>query len=177
MPNIPYKDLEGYEPKAVLDAVMARRGAGGLMNLDLMLLHSPPLTEGWTAYLGRIRTQLRLAAKLRELAICTVAVATGATYEFHHHAPEWVKAGATPEQMTALEQRAFDAGAFDAAERAVIQLALEMTLQVRVGPETLAAARRAAGGDQELVELIAVIAAYNMVARILVATGVEIEER
>ena len=46
MANIPYKSTENYEPKAVLDAIAARRGAGGLMNLDRMLLHSPPFAEG-----------------------------------------------------------------------------------------------------------------------------------
>jgi alkylhydroperoxidase family enzyme len=39
----------------------------------------------------------------------------------------------------------------------------------------LAAARASLPGDRELVELIGVIATYNMVSRFLVATGVTME--
>lgn len=177
MPNIPYKNVEGYEPKAVLEAVLARRN-GKLMNLDRMLLHSPPLTEGWTAFFGRMRTSFALPAKLRELAMCAVAVLNGADYEFHHHLPVWIEAGARPDQVEALKKLdpvIEDRGHFDEAERAVIRLSIEMTRKVKVNPDTLAAARRILGNDQHVVELIAVIAAYNMVSRILIATGVEIE--
>ena len=37
--------------------------------------------------------KLSLSPRLRELAMCGVAVLNGAEYEFHHHAPEFVKAG------------------------------------------------------------------------------------
>ncbi|MGZ6253870.1 MAG: carboxymuconolactone decarboxylase family protein, partial [Candidatus Binataceae bacterium] len=102
MANIPYKSTENYEPKAVLDAIVARRGAGGLMNLDRMLLHSAPFAEGWNLMIGRVRRELALDAKLRELAICTVAVLNGAIYEIHHHRPLWMAAGGTVEQAAAI---------------------------------------------------------------------------
>lgn len=178
MANIPYKSTENYEPKAVLDAIVARRGAGGLMNLDRMLLHSPPYAEGWNLMLGRVRRELALDAKLRELAICTVALLNGAIYELHHHRPVWMDAGGTPEQAAAiarLNAENPELAAFDSAERAVILLTIEMTRRVAVPPEVLTAARAAVGDDRRLVELIGVVAAYNMVSRFLVATGVEIE--
>jgi alkylhydroperoxidase family enzyme len=178
MANIPYKSTENYEPKAVLDAIVARRGAGGLMNLDRMLLHSPPFAEGWNLMLGRVRRELALDAKLRELAVCTVAVLNGAIYELHHHRPVWMEAGGTPEQAAALarlDPENPDLSDFDGAERAVIMLTIEMTRRVAVPPEVLTAARHAVDDDRRLVELIGVIAAYNMVSRFLVATGVEIE--
>ena len=40
---------------------------------------------------------------------------------------------------------------------------------------TTDAARRALGSDRHLVEIVGVIAAYNMVSRFLVALGVEPE--
>ena len=178
MADIPYKSIENYEPKALLEAIAARRGPGGLMNLDRMLLHSPAFAEGWNLMLGRVRRDLVLDAKLRELAICAVAVLNGAIYEMHHHRPVWMAAGATPEQAAALSRldgETLDLAAFDSAERAVIMLTIEMTRRVAVPPEVLTAARAAVGDDRMLVELIGVIAAYNMVSRFLVATGVEIE--
>jgi alkylhydroperoxidase family enzyme len=64
---------------------------------------------------------------------------------------------------------------FDAHERAVIGLAMEMTRNVRVRRATLEAARAALADDRQLVELVAVIATYNMVSRFLVALDVEPE--
>jgi len=50
-----------------------------------------------------------------------------------------------------------------------------MTREVAVPPLVLAAARAALPGERELVELVGVIAAYNMVSRLLVATGVTMD--
>lgn len=148
------------------------------MNLDRMLLHSPQLAEGWAVFFKKVRTEFTADPKLRELATCAVAMLNGAEYEFHHHRAEWTKAGATPAQIEALhtfDPSVVDTAHFDAAEQAVLRLAIEMTRQIKVNPETLAAVRAVVPGDQQLVELIAVIASYNMVSRILVATGIEIE--
>lgn len=64
---------------------------------------------------------------------------------------------------------------FNEAERAAIQLTLEMTRNVRIKPETLARARAALGSDQAIVEAIATGAAYNMVSRMIVACGISPE--
>jgi alkylhydroperoxidase family enzyme len=177
MKIIPNKSTDNYEPRDVLDRIRARRGAAGLFNLDRMLIHSPPLADGWNSFIGKVRQELELPAKLRELAICTVAILTGAEYELHHHAPLWLEHGASARQAEALkrlnENQAL--AEFDPTERAVVQLTIEMTRQVEVSEQSLRAVRAALGSDRQLVELIGVIAAYNMVARFIVATGVEIE--
>jgi alkylhydroperoxidase family enzyme len=72
------------------------------INLDRMLLHSIPIAEGWNHFVGEIRNNLALDPKLRELAMCGVAVLNGAEYEFFHHAPPFRKAGGTEEQVEAL---------------------------------------------------------------------------
>ena len=59
---------------------------------------------------------------------------------------------------------------FDATQQAVLALVVEMTRHVRVDEATFARARAAMGSDQAMFELVGVIAAYNMVSRILVAT-------
>lgn len=174
MPRIPYKPADSAEPADLVQAIRRRRG-GRLLHLDRMLLHSPPYACGWNALLGAVRTELGLAPKLRELAICAVAALTGAEYEFHHHAPVFLQAGGTPAQLEAV--RAFDgapadAARFDEAERAVLQYAFEMTRRVALDDGTFAHALRALGGERAVVELTAVVATYNMVARFLVALQV-----
>jgi len=178
MSRIQYLPADITSPEEIVAAVRARRG-GTLLNLDRMLLHSPPFAKGWNEFLREVRTGLSLSPKLRELAMCGVAVLNGAEYEFLHHAPEFVKAGGTAGQVEAL--RNFDVAAndialFDATERAVIRLTIEMTRAVQVSDGTFADVRAALADDQGLVELVGVIAAYNMVSRFLVALEVEPEQ-
>lgn len=182
MPRIPYQPSDLAEPADVVGAVRARRG-GALLNLDRMLLQSPPLAKGWNAFLGEVRSGLSLSPKLRELAMCVVAVINGAEYEFVHHAPAFIEEGGTPAQVAALQdedlehlgEEATRERLFDAAELATIALTFEMTAHVQVSDETFAAVRAALPVDQQVVELVGVIAAYNMVSRFLVALGVEPE--
>jgi alkylhydroperoxidase family enzyme len=175
VPRIPYVPEDLAEPREIVDAVRKRRG-GTLLSLDRLLLHSPPLAAGWNAYLGAVRTQLSLAAKPRELAICAVAAFNGAEFEFAHHAPLLLKAGGTQAQADALRdlaRAAANESLFDADERAVLQLTLEMTRDVAVDEATFRRASAAVGNTQKTVELIATIAAYNMVSRFLVALDLQ----
>jgi alkylhydroperoxidase family enzyme len=176
MPRIPYVPADLAEPRDIVDAVRARRG-GSLLNLDRLLLHSPELAQGWNAYLGAVRTRLQLSPKLRELAMCVVAVLNGAEYEFIHHAPVFLAAGGTQAQVEALrepERAAADASLFDDTERAALELAIAMTRTVRVDDRVFDGLR-ARLTEREVVEYVATVAAYNMVSRFLVAMGVEPE--
>lgn len=177
MSVIPYQPRTIDEPRALVDAIRKRRG-GTLLNLDRMLLHSPPLAEGWNGFLRAIRSGLEIPAKLREIAICVVAILNGAEYEYRQHAPHFIEAGGTATQLDALQQvgtAQFDPSLFDACEQAIVALARAMTLSVRVPEETLKAARAALSSDRDLVEIVGVIAAYNMVSRFLVALRVDPE--
>jgi len=88
-------------PQDLLDSILARR-KGTLINLDKALLWSEPVARGWNQYVGAVRSQLSTSWKQRELGICTVALLTGAAYEYHHHAPDFLKAGGTQAELDAL---------------------------------------------------------------------------
>jgi len=176
MPRIPYRPEDLAEPAALLAAIRARRG-GRLLHLDRMLLHSPPLAAGWNAYLKALRTELALEPRLREMAMCVVASLNGAHYEFHHHAPEFLRSGGTQQQVEALrdpEQALLQGELFDDTARAALRLTVEMTRTIAVGERTFEEVHFALG-DRGTVELVAVVAAYNMVSRFLVALGIEAE--
>ncbi len=177
MVRIPYQPQDLNEPQTIVDAIRQRRG-GRLLNLDRMLLHSPSYAGGWNAFMGAVRTDLDLSPKLRELAMCGVAVLNKADYEFLHHAPLFLQAGGTQAQLEALhdlERAAQNTHLFDPQEQAAIRMTLEMTRHVQVSDETFAMVRAALPDDRQVVELVGVIAAYNMVSRFLVALGVEPE--
>ena len=168
------------QPAELVDAILARRG-GQLINLDKALLWSEPLARGWNTYLKAVRTELPTSRKLRELGICTVALLTGALYEYHHHAPDFLAAGGTQAELDALDRVvAGDArrSAADAAlgeiEQLVIRYAAQMTRDVQV-EDALFDALKTHFDTTQLVELTAAIATYNMVARFLVALGVRPE--
>ena len=172
MPRIPYKTDAEAGPPDLVAAIRKRRG-GRLGALDRLLLYSPPFATGWNEMMGRVRNELEVPMPLRELAMCAVAVLNRAEYELHHHGPIFLAQGGTQAQLDALRKLpAVDEAPFDPTQRAVLHLALEMTRDVEVADATFSAAQRALGDDRHLFELIGVIAAYNMVSRILVAVGV-----
>ncbi len=158
-------------PPDLVASIRARRG-GALLDLDRLLLHSPPFASGWGELMGRVRGALDVPPLLRELAMCGVAALTGAEFEMFHHAPLYLAAGGSDAQLAAL-RRLGDGShtdpVFDADQQAVLALVVEMTRQVSVTDATFNRARAVLGTDQRMFELVAVIAAYNMVARILVA--------
>ena len=170
-------------PPEVVAAIRQRRG-GQLLELDRLLLHSPAVAAGWGELMGRVRTQLDLPPLLRELAMCAVAALTGAEYEFFHHAPLYLQAGATEAQLAALRRLGLCASGsihsdvisdpvFDAESQAALAVVIEMTQQVRVSDASFARAHAVLGSDQRMFELVAVTASYNMVARILVAMNLK----
>jgi alkylhydroperoxidase family enzyme len=173
----PWTPEAALREPALVDAIVARRG-GKLLNLDRALLWSEPLARAWNVFLGAVRREMVFDARLREIAICIVARTTGAEYEFGHHWPEYVKAGGSD----ALRDRLADPDAatrdtaFNDDERLAMRYALAMTREVKV-PDALFDEVRCRFGTTEVVELTAAIATYNMVARFLVALGVENEPR
>ena len=148
------------QPQELVDAILARRG-GALLNLDKALLWSEPVAAGWNVYLRNVRTGLSASRQLCELGICTVALLTGAHYEYHHHAPDFLKAGGTQAELDALQK--------------VVQAAAQMTQRVKV-EDALFKKLQSRLSTTEIVELTTAIATYNMVARLLVALQITPEE-
>jgi alkylhydroperoxidase family enzyme len=168
------------QPTDLVEAILARRG-GTLINLDKVLLWSEPIARGWNVYLKEVRTGLPTSRKLRELGICTVALLTGADYEYHHHAPDFLAAGGSQAELDALrlfvdvDPRAVpNSPAFGELEKIIVQYATQMTLDVKVSDPLFAEIRKHFDPTQ-IVEITSAIATYNMVARILVALQISPE--
>lgn len=163
------------QPADLVDAILARRG-GTLLNLDRALLWSEPLARGWNTYLKAVRTELGASRQLRELGICSVALITGAQYEYHHHAPDYLAAGGSQASLDALlgfvaAGRDAEPVGLHADEALVVRYAAQMTRDVRID-DALFGQMQERFDTTALVEITAAIATYNMVARFLVALGV-----
>jgi alkylhydroperoxidase family enzyme len=164
------------EPLTLLASEVRGRRGGQLLNLDRMLMHSVPFAQGWGAFLGKVRSELALPASLRELAICKVAVLTGAHYEYAAHSKVLLGLGGSEAQLAALANPTVETATelFGSLEHQTLVLATQMTRQLQVDYDLLADLRSRLGNTQ-LVELVGVIAAYNMVARVLVALDIPLE--
>lgn len=178
MPTVPYitdQDIsQGKAPADLVAAIRARRTGNSLLNLDRMLLHSPPIARGWNTYMGSIRRELKVSPILRELAICAVARLNRAPYEWLQHAPEFLAAGGRQAQLDALddiETAHENKAVFDCAELATLKLTREMSRTIEVSKATLDEIRALLPAEQ-VVEIVGVIAAYNMVSRFLVALDI-----
>jgi 4-carboxymuconolactone decarboxylase len=165
-PRIPLVE-PGTRPElaAIEQSIVAERGR--VSALYQALLNSAPLAEGWEKLLTAIRHRSSVPADLRELAILRVAVLNRARFEFEAHLPVARKAGVAENKLAAVDSPQIGEP-FSALERAVLALTDAMTRDVQVAdalflPIAQHFDRRA------VTELVATIAAYNMVSRFLEA--------
>lgn len=143
------------EDAAIVERISARRAPRPLQALDLTLLHSPPVADGWNSFLGAIRTKTSLPDDLREIAICRVAVVNGAWYEWAHHAPLAVDGGVSKDALEELKKDVLGAdkpALLNEKQWAVLRYADEMTKTVTVKDDTFAEMKRLFS-DREVVEV------------------------
>ena len=135
-----------------------------------VLLNSPPVAEGWEKMLTAVRNRNSLPAALREMVIIRVAFLNRAPYELEAHRPIALACGVSEAKIDALclPQPGV---AFTPLERAVLALTDTMTRDVQVD-DAVFEPLRAHFDARSLVDLVATIAAYNMVSRFLEALRV-----
>ncbi|MDB5843676.1 MAG: Carboxymuconolactone decarboxylase [Polaromonas sp.] len=146
-------------------AITAERGRVSL--LYQVLLNSPPLAHGWEQMLSAVRNRSSLPAELRELVILRVAVINRAPYEFAAHVPHALKAGMPQCRIDKLREVMVDEAAFSVLELAIVRLTDTMTRDIEV-PDSVFDAVRVHFNEQQTIDLVATVAAYNMVSRFLV---------
>ena len=161
--------LPGTRPELAQQerSILAERGR--ISPLYQVLLNSPPIAQGWEQMLSAVRNRNSLPADVRELVILRVAVLNGAPYEFDAHVPHALDAGVSETAIEAMRSVPVDARAvLTRAQKVAIRLADAMTRDIEVD-DALFAQVRSEFGVQTQLDLVATIAAYNMVSRLLVA--------
>jgi alkylhydroperoxidase family enzyme len=158
--------------------IALRRHPRPLIPLDLTLLHSPAVADGYNAFVGAIRTATIIPAAVLELAICRVAVLTNAVWEWEAHSKLAVKAGVSSQvlgQILELDQGVGKSRKWeivDELQKAVLAYVDAVTMIADVDDDTWENLTRAfeqeGWQERELVELAVAVAGYNAVSRILV---------
>lgn len=171
MPRLPYTPEDIAVPAELVAQFRARHG-GKLLDVERMMLHSPAFAAAWNGFFGGIKSGMELSSRLRELVACAVGSINHAHYQYQQHSATFLAAGGSRAQLLALKQPGSAASnheLFDGTERAILQMLMEMTCEIKVRNTTFASALSAMGSDQAMVELVGVIAGYNLVSRFLVA--------
>src|SRR3982074_1512768 len=174
MARVPYPTRDEY-PSAYLAAYdrMLRERGDPPLHIFLALAHVPNLLDPLLTFTREMREGAVIEARLRELAIMTVALATGASYEFNHHWNSALEAGVRREQLEQLAE-AETSAAFDDRERAIVRYAREATLSLEVSDETWSTVRTHFS-VREAMDVVMAVAWYNAVARVLLPMEIEIE--
>jgi alkylhydroperoxidase family enzyme len=134
-----------------------------------MLAHAETAYRPWLRFGGAVLADLALDPLLRELVILQVG-RLAARYEWEQHVPIAAAAGATDEQLAALEHG--DLGPFDAGQRATLVFTEAF---VRDGEVTDAeyAALAAEFSEREIVEIALTAGHYLGLARIMTALRID----
>lgn len=149
-------------------AILEHRGR--VSPLYQALLNSPSVAAGWERLLTAVRNGTRVPAGVRELIILRVAVLNRAAFEFDAHAPLARQAGISEAKIDAVRSaepsRCGDP--FEADERLALAVTDALTRDVDV-PDELFDQLSARFDARDIVEIVTIVAAYNMVSRFLVA--------
>ncbi len=161
--------IPGTKPELAAQEAQIMAERGRISELYGVLLNSPPIAHGWEQMLSAVRNRNSIPAGLRELVILRVAVLNRAPYEFDAHVPHALAAGVSAEAVEASRGVPLAADApFTEAQRVALRLADAMTRDIDV-PDALYAEVRQHFDVQGQLDLVATVAAYNMVSRFLVA--------
>jgi alkylhydroperoxidase family enzyme len=171
--RVPYPKRDEY-PSAHLAAYDRMLRERGPLHIFLALANIPNLLDPLLTFTSEMRQGAVIEARLRELAIMTVALATGATYEFNHHWNSALEAGLRREQLEQLAE-AETSDAFDDRERTIVRYAREATLSLKVSEGIWSALCRHFS-LRETMDLVLAVAWYNAVARMLIPMEIEIED-
>ncbi len=165
--------IPGTRPELAAQEAQIIAARGRISDLYQVLLNSPPIAHGWEQMLSAVRNKSSLPADLRELVIVRVAVLNKADFEYQAHVPIALREGATQSMIDAVTNAAYLApmpsgtGLSDAQQVALL-LTDTMTRDIVV-PDSLFAEVKKHFDAQGQIDLVATIAAYNMVSRFLTA--------
>jgi len=172
MPRLPLLPLEEM-PEKTRSMVTGGKSELSSSNINKMIAHAENSARHFMRLGNSLMTQAKLDARLRELAILRIAALCKSEYEWYQHERLGKKAGIPKEQIKAVQED-ICSDVFNSREQAVLRYTEEVTLNVK-SSEAAFEAVAAFLSHRELAELTLTIGFYNLVARFLENTEVQIE--
>ena len=174
MPRLPYVTREALseEKRGIYDHIAGTRGS--VLNVFQSLLNSPDVAEVVAGVGEYIRYRSPLDPVVRETAILSTARETKSSYEWAQHLPIAREAGVREEVIEAIRSGKGPMG-IPAKEGIFVQAARELVRDGTLGDRTFQAVEHLLGPVQT-VDLIVLVGYYSLLARVLHALDVELEE-
>lgn len=174
MPRLPLLPLEKM-PEKTRNMITGGKSELKGLNINRMVAHAEKNARHFMRLGNSLLTQAKLDARLRELTILRVATLCRCHYEWYQHEIIARQVGVPDEQIAAVKEE-LDSPIFNDLERTVLRYTDEVTLNVKSTDHTFDELAKSLS-HQELVELTLTIGFYNLVARILENTEVEVESK
>lgn len=167
--------LSEVDAKAAADDAGIPEFMAGLSVFRVLLRH-PRLAGAVNGLLSALLFDARLDVRLRELVIMRIGWLTGSDYEWTQHWRVARTLGVADEDLLAVRDGPSHPR-FGPVERAVLA-AVDETMQTgRISPATWEACERHLGGDRQvLLELVAAIGTWSMIASMLLSLEVPLED-
>ena len=153
--------------------IAAKFSSSGIPNAVATYLHHPALADHVFPYERYASSDSTLPPRHRALVGLRTAWLTRSNYLWAHRAAESRRAGFTSGEFTRVAQGP-DAAGWDAFEALVLRAADELHVDSFVSDATWNALKTFLD-TRRLMELVQNVAFYNMVVRVLVPCGVELE--
>lgn len=170
-PRLPLVTFEQMSEKT-RKMIMAD-GPTNSLNINKMMAHAENSVRHYMRLGSSLLSQVKLDARLRELSILRVAVLCDSYYEWCQHEKIARQVGVSEEKIAGVRLGPGET-CFNALERLVLEYTDEVTKQVKSTDEVFYKLAEHFE-HRELVELTLVIGFYNMIARFLENTEVQME--
>jgi len=171
--TLPAPEHMDADQRRVYDKIVSGR-RGKIQGPLRAALHNAELADRWQALGELLRYNTTLTPRQSELAILVTGRACRSPFEWYAHRLEAEKIGIEPEAIEAIlaEEIPADLSASDAT---VVRVAVELNRANSVSDTTYAEAL-AQLGERKLVELVALVGYYTMVAMTLNAHEIPLPE-
>ncbi|MBT5458527.1 MAG: hypothetical protein HOK82_18135 [Rhodospirillaceae bacterium] len=162
------------EQRALHDVIAAQRSVGQVRGPFAVLLRTPDIGERVADMVDHMLSETRVPLPLKELAIIVIARHYTAQYEWFIHARRAKQVGLDEAAIEAIRHRRRPELS-DAAEIMVYDLTLEILENSKLSDQTYDRAVTAFG-EEAMVELVALIGFYIMIAVFLVSFDVDVPD-
>jgi alkylhydroperoxidase family enzyme len=170
VPKLPLDEAKAAADEAAVPDYMAE------LSIFQVLLNHPQLARAVNDLLATMLWHGALDPRLRELVIMRIGWLTACDYEWTQHWRVASRLGVTAGDLLGVRDWQTHGG-FGAAERAVLAATDDVVRDGAVSAQSWAACEREMHGDTTLlIELVAAIGAWRMVASILQSLEVPLED-
>jgi 4-carboxymuconolactone decarboxylase len=175
MPRIPYveKETATGKVKELYDTFEKQFNVRSVPNVVKALSNSPGLATRVFPLANYFMAESSLDPRLRELAVLTLMQRLNCTYGFVRHIEIAERVGLTREQIDNIGSYQ-TSSLFSDNDKLIIRYAEELTLKAQVDDQLFNQVKNLIG-QQNVLELTAATAFWNMMARNLNALQVELE--